>query len=241
MASKVRARALTSLRRILLTVALATVALTYPATEGSAQAHYTSRVSLGVKGGADIARMFFNPSVKQSFKPGAMAGFMFRYVEESHFGLIAELNFIQRGWKENFEGEPFSYERTLDYLQLPVLAHIYFGRRGKFFINVGPEIGVRLSQKVKSDFEWWHASELPGFPKYHQTMQYNEKITQRLDYGISAGLGGEFSINPHNSLNLEVRFYYGLGNLFGASRKDNFNGSNSMALEFTLGYWLRIK
>lgn len=224
---------------------MAIAAITVVAVAGSsdihAQAHYNSRVSLGVKAGADISRMFFNPSVKQDFKPGAMAGLMFRYVEESHFGLIAEANFIQRGWKENFEDAPFEYSRTLDYIQIPVLAHIYFGRRGKFFINVGPEIGVRLSDKANSNFDVLQADKLPDFPKYHSVLQYTEPVTQRVDYGICVGLGGEFSINPRNSLILEARFYYGLGNLFGSSRKDNFNGSNSMALEFTLGYWLRIK
>lgn len=206
-----------------------------------AQTHYNSNVSIGVKGGADLSRMFFNPSVKQGFKPGAMVGVMFRYIEESHFGIVAELNFIQRGWKENFEGEPFSYERTMNYLQLPILAHIYFGRRGRFFANIGPEIGVRLSDSYKADFNVTQAPDITGFPKYHETQQYTEPVKQRVDYGISAGLGGEFSINRRNALNMEVRFYYGLGNLFSSARKDYFNASNSMALEFTLGYWFRIK
>lgn len=209
--------------------------------EGLAQTHYSSNVSIGVKGGADISRMFFNPSVKQGMKPGFMAGFMFRYIEESHFGLIAELNFIQRGWKENFEGEPFSYERTLDYIQLPVLAHIYFGRRGRFFANVGPEIGLRISDSYKSNFDVANTANIAGFPKYHNVMQYSEPIKQRIDYGICAGLGGEFSLNRRNALNIEARFYYGLGNLFSSARKDYFNASNSMAVEFTIGYWFRIK
>ena len=205
------------------------------------QTHYYSNVSLGVRAGADISRMFFNPSVSQGFKPGALAGITFRYVEESHFGLIAELNFIQRGWKEKFEETDYTYQRTMNYLQLPVLAHIYFGRRGRFFANVGPLIGLRLSDSYKSNFDIDNTSMLPDFPKYHGIQQYTEPVKQRVDYGICAGLGGEFNINKRNSLALEVRFYYGLGNLFGSSRKDYFNASNSMALEFTLGYWLRIK
>lgn len=209
--------------------------------EGLAQTHYSSNVSIGVKGGADISRMFFNPSVKQGMKPGFMGGIMFRYIEESHFGLIAELNFIQRGWKENFEGEPFSYERTLNYIQLPVLAHIYFGRRGRFFVNVGPEIGLRISDSYKSNFDIANTANIAAFPKYHNVMQYSEPIKQRIDYGICAGLGGEFSLNRRNALNIEARFYYGLGNLFSSARKDYFNASNSMAVEFTLGYWFRIK
>ncbi len=207
----------------------------------SAQTHYTSRIYVGAKGGVDLSRMFFNPSVKQVLKPGAMFGFMFRYVEERNFGLLAEVNFMQRGWKENFEKEPFSYSRNLDYLQIPVMAHIYFGRRGKCFLNIGPEIGFRLSDKVHSSFDATDVANISNFPRYHETMQYTEEVRQRVDYGICAGLGGEFSINPFHSINLEARFYYGLGNLFGSSKRDNFNASNSMALEITLGYWFRVK
>ncbi len=207
----------------------------------SAQTHYRSNVSVGVKAGADLSKVFFNPSVKQLLNPGALAGVTFRYIEESHFGLIAEVNFTQRGWKENFEESPYSYSRRLDYLMIPVLAHIYFGRRGRFFLNVGPEIGIRISDSYKSNFDVALAPNLPDFNKYHNIKQYTEPIKQRVDYGIAAGLGGEFSINQRNAISAEVRFYYGLGNLFSSARKDYFNASNSMNLEFTLGYWLRIK
>lgn len=220
---------------------LAIVIATFALEPVSAQTHYRSNVSIGVKGGADLSRVFFNPKVKQDFLPGAMAGLMFRYVEESHFGIVAELNMLQHGWKENFEGAPYRYSRTMEYLELPILAHIYFGHRGKFFVNVGPEFGVRLSDHTKCNFETSKASTLEDWPTYHNTLQYDEALKGRFDYGIAAGVGGEFGITPRHSLNLEVRFYYGLGNLFGAGRKDNFNASNTMALEFTLGYWFRIK
>ena len=97
--------------------------------------HYSSNVAIGVKGGVDFSRVFFNPSVDQKMKMGMSGGFMFRYIEENHFGLIAELNFVQRGWEEDFEDAPYNYSRTLNYLELPVMAHIFFGRRGKFFFN----------------------------------------------------------------------------------------------------------
>ena len=220
---------------------VASVATALSSISSYSQTHYSSNVSLGVKGGADISRMFFNPSVPQTFKPGALFGVTFRYIEESHFGLIAEANFVQRGWKESFEETSYSYSRTLNYIQIPVLAHIYFGRRGRFFANVGPEIGFRLSDSASSNFDVSKAESLPDFPKYHNTLQYTEPVTQRVDYGISAGLGGEFDIHRRHSLNLEVRFYYGLGNLFASRKSDNFNASNSMCLQFTLGYWFRIK
>ena len=224
-------------------LAAATAAMMISLLSASAlgQSHYAANLSVGARAGADISRNFFNPSVKQLMKPGALAGVTFRYVEENHFGLIAELNWIQRGWKENFEGAPYVYERNIDYLQLPVMAHIYFGRRGRFFINAGPLVALRLGDSVKCNFDTDNTSSLPDFPKWHSLKQYDEPIRQTIDYGICAGIGGEFLITPRHSLSLECRFYYGLGNLFGSSRRDNYNASNSMALEFSLGYWIRVK
>ena len=83
-----------------------------------------------------------------------MAGIMFRYIEENHFGLIGEVNFEQRGWKENFEEAPYSYSRDLSYIQIPLLAHIYFGsEKAKFFFNAGPEIGFMIAEKTNSNFD----------------------------------------------------------------------------------------
>lgn len=208
-----------------------------------AQTHYSSNVSIGVRGGADISRVFFSPSVRQKMmNPGMTAGVMVRYIEENHFGLIAELNFVQRGWKENFEEAPYDYKRTLNYIELPVLAHIYFGRRGKFFFNAGPQVALFLGESTSANFDPKDMASLPDFP-YNNRMneQMLMDVTQKIDYGISAGLGGEFNINPRNSISLEARFYYGLGNIFPSKRIDTYSASNQMSISLALGYWFRIK
>lgn len=221
--------------------ALAVVALAGMAT-ASAQTHYDANLTVGVHAGADVSRVFFNPSVRQKLPFGATAGFSFRYVEENHFGLIAELNFAQRGWEENFEEAPYSYRRTLNYIQIPVLAHIYFGRRGRFFFNAGPEIGFLIGESTSANFDPKDMATLPGFPN---TNRMNEQMLMRaqnhVDYGISAGLGGEFNVTERHAVSLEARFYYGLGNIFKSARTDVFAGSNSMAVSLTVGYLFRLK
>ncbi|MBO5029359.1 MAG: PorT family protein [Muribaculaceae bacterium] len=216
-------------------IILATIAV-------NAQSHYRANLTVGVKAGADISRMFFNPGVNQGLKPGATAGVSFRYVEEEHFGLIAELNWVQRGWKENFEGAPYRYSRTLNYLQLPILAHIYFGRRGRFFFNAGPEIGVLLAESTSANFNPAEMAALPDFPNTNRmNVQMTLKAKHRFDYGISAGLGAEFNVTPKHAVAFEARFYYGLGNLFSSERTAPFSGSNSMAVSATLGYLFRLR
>lgn len=204
------------------------------------QTHYSSNVALGVKGGMDLSRVNFTPSLKQSFLPGANVGVMIRYIEENHFGLIGEVNFEQRGWKENFEELPFQYSRTLNYIQIPFLAHIYFGRRGRFFFNAGPEVGFMIGESTESNFDYKNVESVAGFPR-RTVYQYLTAAEPKVDYGISAGMGGEFNINPKNSIFIEGRFYYGLGNVLKSGRTENFRGANSMSIMISAGYWFRIK
>lgn len=206
-----------------------------------AQTHYSSNIAVGVKAGIDFSKILFTPSVEQNLLPGIIAGLTFRYIEENHFGLIAEMIFQQRGWEDDLSDSNYKYSRRLNYLQIPVMAHIYFGRRAKFFINAGPEIGFRLSESTDCNFNPDEIASLPQFPYENRNWQHIfEKSKQKIDYGISGGIGGEFNINPRNAVYIEGRFYYGLGNLFKSGRKDPFSSSNSMSIMLSLGYWFRI-
>ena len=46
------------------------------------------------------------------------------------------------------------------------------------------------------------------------------------DYGIAIGLGGEYSHPKVGHFLLEARYYYGLGNIYGSSKRDFFSKSN---------------
>lgn len=209
---------------------------------GSAQTHYAANIALGAHGGIDLSRVFFTPNVRQGWPVYPMLGVQFRYVEENHFGLIAELNYVRRGWKENFEGLPFSYQRNLDYLEIPIYAHIYFGRRAKFFLNAGPQIGFKIGENYSANFNPYDMANIPNFPNINRRNdQMTEKITQKVDYGISTGIGCEYNINPKNAVTLEARYYFGLGNLFPSKRQDIFRASNTMYIAILAGYWFRIK
>ena len=62
------------------------------------QTHYEGTFAVGGKAGVTLSKVNFNPTVQQTMLPGITAGAMFRYIEEKHFGLIAELSLTQRGW-----------------------------------------------------------------------------------------------------------------------------------------------
>lgn len=207
-----------------------------------AQTHFESRVDIGARGGVTLSTVMFRPSIMGKLGLGYTGGLTFRYSEENHFGLIAEVNLVQRGWAEKFEDLPYNYQRVLNYVEVPIMSHIYFGKRGRFFINAGPEIAYYLGDKIISNFDYKDTSDLEGFnDKNRRVEQLTMDISQKLDFGIVAGLGGEFSVNRRNSLSLEARVYYGIGNVMPSGRQDTFSLSNQLSFSITAGYWFRIK
>lgn len=209
----------------------------------TAQTHYEGTIAVGGKAGASLSRVNFNPSVEQTMLPGMTAGVMFRYVEEKNFGLIAELNLTQRGWKENFEESDYRYSHRFSYLELPIMTHIFFGnQRVKGFFNLGPELNVLLGNGINSNFSYEEADGLDYFiDDTRHIEQMTMKVNNRFDYGICGGAGMEINLNPKHSLLLEGRFYYGLTDVFPNHKTDIFSSSNSMSITVTLGYFYRLK
>lgn len=225
-----------------LSLAIAIIACLAPFYKASAQTHYVPRVSVGAHAGMTMGEVGFTPSVRQSFIQGFTFGGSFRWAEERHVGLVAELNFAQRGWKENFEDHPFSYSRRLSYIEIPVMTHIFFGgRRVCGFINLGPQIGYMISSSISADFDYTNISSVNGFPANRQTEQLAMDIKNRFDYGITAGAGIEFYISPRNSIQLQGRYYYGLGNIFPSSKKDHFSSSRTSMISITASYIFRLR
>jgi len=215
----------------------------FTALTTTAQTHHEGNIAVGGKAGATFSRVNFNPTVQQTMLPGMTAGVMFRYIEEKNFGLIAELNLTQRGWKEAFDNADYNYSHRFTYLELPVMTHIYFGnQRIKGFFNLGPELNVMLGDGISSNFAYQEAADMDYF--VHDTRhieQLTMNINNRLDYGICAGAGLELNLNRRHSLLLEGRFYYGLTDVFPNHKTDIFAGSNSMTVSVTIGYFYRLK
>lgn len=228
--------------RIVSTVFLLTAVLSV-----SAQRVYEPKFYVGVKGGASLSMMSFSPSVKQSFGPGVLGGVTVRYTEEKIFGLMAELYFVQRGWKENFneEGQPplgLNYQRTLTYVTLPVMTHIYFGNdRVHGFVNLGPSVSYMISESTSSNFDYHNPGAVPEFPgTYRPVEQLVMPVKNKFDYGLSAGLGAELFFGK-NSIMIEGRYYFGLGGIYPGSKKDIFSASRPMSIEISAAYMFRIK
>lgn len=201
--------------------------------------NFKRELSIGVKGGVTIPSMAFSPEIEQNTWIGATTGVTMRYIEEKIFGLIVEANFSQRGWDETFENDPYNYRRTLNYLEIPFLAHIYFGSE-KFhgFVNLGPQLGIMLNDTESSNFD---TNNPPTFTDPNKIKEvYNMPVKTIFDYGITGGLGVELRFNRHIII-LEGRYYFGLGDIYGNHKSDVFYGSSAnRGFLATLSYMFRI-
>lgn len=210
----------------------------------AADLFYNHNLSIGAKGGVTLSKVNFQSSVPQKMITGAIIGASIRYIEEKHFGLIAEFNLEQRGWNEDFKPlEGYSFKKQFTYLQIPLLTHIYFGSdKARFFVNAGPEIGFMIGDKTSSNFDYENAASNEDLiNSYRKIEQFTLPVERKFDYGISASLGMEFNMSSKHALNLEGRFYYGLNDVFSNKKSDPFQGSSSMSIMITLGYNIRIK
>lgn len=212
--------------------------------KASAQYYYSPEFCVGGHGGVTLSTMAFSPKVKQSMLPGALFGVTARYTEEKFFGLIAEVNFEQRGWKEKFDdGTNFEYSRSLTYIQIPFMTHFYFGsRKFKGFINLGPSVSVLIGEGISSNFNYRNPASVAGFDiENRHTNQMNMEVKNKFDYGVVGGAGMELILKRKHSIMLEARYYFGLGNIFPAAKKDEFSASRSTSIEVCLGYMFHIK
>ncbi|MCM1292741.1 MAG: PorT family protein [Bacteroides sp.] len=209
----------------------------------TAQRAYEPKFSIGGKAGVTFSKMAFTPGVEQSMNMGTTFGVAARYTEEKFFGLIAELKIEQRGWKETFDETAFNFSRTLTYIQLPLLTHVYFGsEKVRGFINLGPSVGYMISSSVSSNFDYMNPATVPDFPiENRHVNQMSMPVKNKFDYGILGGAGVELILKKKHSILLEGRYYYGLGNIFSAKKKDEFSASRGTSIEVTIGYMFRIK
>ena len=199
---------------------------------------------VGVGAGPVFSQIDFVPRIPQTMHQGISGGLSLKYISEKHLGILTELNFTQRGWTEDFTDliPEHSYSRTLNYLELPIMTHIYFGDKVRFIVNIGPQVSYMLGEKstmndALSDYIDGVLAEDPDFPI---GIQY-QPIDNRVDYGLVGGMGIEFN-TAIGSFDLEGRYYFGLGDSFDNTRSSASNFSRSAHRYFAgkLTYYFKV-
>lgn len=205
----------------------------------SAQERIPREIHLGVVGGANISQYTFHPTVSQRYTGSYTMGVAARYIEEQYFGLQMELLLTERGFADLWEPntEDWVFERKLLYVELPVMAHVYFnmGKRNQVAVDLGPKLAWFLSDRTNSNLPDNYGQT--GLSVGNQYMHHELPIEKKFDYGLQFGLGYEFRINELLSAQLTGRYYFGLGNLWPDSKADHFEQASNSSFQISLGVW----
>jgi len=186
---------------------------------------------IGVKGGMTFSKVRFYPNVMESFQQGNSGGIMFRLISEPHIGFQVEVNYTQKGWKEDSVG----YTRRLNYLSIPIMTHINIGKKAfRFTINLGPEVSYKISEEEKFNPPATIVSGDPGYRTY-----FGKPTDTNLDFLFTAGIGMEYHLKKGGAFALEGRAFYSLPNLFSP---DNYpyKVSQSNGAQVTFAYMFQF-
>jgi hypothetical protein len=195
--------------------------------------------AFGVNAGANLSQMRFNSGIyiPQGFYAQPSGGLTVRYISENHFGIIGELNYSLCGWTEKKDtlgsAHLNEYTRSLAYLEVPLLTHLYFnlGKRARFIVNAGPQFRYNIGEAVK---EKVIADENANWRYYDD----DYKIANKFDYGLKGAMGIEIRTGI-GSFILSGSYYFGLADIFNNKRDDVFQSSSNQIIGINLTYLIR--
>ena len=218
---------------------------------------YRSDLAIGINGGVAMNTISFSPTVQQNMYIGPEVGLSLRYTCEKYFSLVCalqgEINFSRQGWSETPEDGRYAYKRHMDYIHIPFLTRLGFGRERKGimgYIILGPQIGFCIGESDTRTGAWGDAINPynPEGPMINVPLnpegpwqQYNLGIEKKFEYGIIGGGGIEFSHPSIGHFALDGRYFFGLSDIFGNGKKDPFGRSANSTITVKLSYFWDIK
>lgn len=194
----------------------------------------TPEIYVGVHGGVTASSVLFTPTVDnmtpiyQACVLGGNGGLVFRYGAHKCCAIQIELNYQHRGWRET-KGED-AYSRELHYIELPLLMNLNFGnQRCRGFLNLGPQIGYCV----------WDNNGDGTYLSNNKT-QY-KPIDHPFDWGIAGGIGVYYRSRNAGLYQIEARFNYSLGGIYGTGLTDYFAMASPIDLSINLAWMWEIK
>jgi hypothetical protein len=213
--------------------------------------------AVGVSGGYIMSSINFQPEVTQRQLGGTIGGVTFRYTTEKYFSsvcaIVGEVNYAQIGWKQkilDLQDQPVinsvtgmaeEYQRRINYVQVPIMARLGWGRERKgmqFFFQAGPQIGFFLNEKTEANYDLSKRNLKDRTSKV--VNQEAMPVENKFDFGITGGIGLEYSHPVVGHFMVEARYYYGLGNIYGNSKRDYFGRSNFSNIVIKASYLFDI-
>jgi len=203
-----------------------------------------AQVTFMPKVGTSWSTVSFNEDINDQFLGdfdyGSKAGLIIGIAAEiplggDMFSLQGELLFHQKGYTSKYAESEMSssYKTTLNYLELPVLARVNFG---KFYAATGTYIGFGVGGKYEgSDTYLGYTAQHEGKVKFGEEPDNyagSNTYINAFDFGIQMGAGVKVSI-----IVIDLRFGLGLTDLI--DKRDLNTETRNRSLQLTVGFPLR--
>ena len=208
-----------------------------------AQSKQQPEWNIGVGFGPTFSSMsfvtFYPPNVKTKNSSQYHGGVAVRYISEKNLGIIGEINYSQQGWEGSYKDYPlYKHSHSLTYIEVPILTHIYFGNKVRFFVNLGPKVQFLIDEKEKINEAL--ANSIANNTDGLSILQYNKNADNKFDYGLLAGLGMEFRTGIGHFA-IEGRYYFGLGDIYNNKKSaENFSRSANRGMSAKLTYYVKL-
>ena len=108
----------------------------------------------------------------------------------------------------------------------------------QFFFQAGPQIGFFLNEKTEANYDLSKRNLKDRTSKV--VNQEAMPVENKFDFGITGGIGLEYSHPVVGHFMVEARYYYGLGNIYGNSKRDYFGRSNFSNIVIKASYLFDI-
>lgn len=169
----------------------------------------TNRFDIGIEAGGGLASLRDNDSYKEygSSDIGFLGGVVVQYNFPKLISIRTGLFIDQKRINIDFplygvptqEPENIRMYYHFNYLTIPLLARLTFGKKIKFYTDIGPS----LSHLTKVEFGFDGSGESADFTTYYK----------KWSIGLSGGLGGGIEINRRMVGTIELRHTMGLNDI----------------------------
>ena len=232
----------------------------------AAGAGLADQVLIGLHGGLSVPNLRGGDnefSQGYSSRMGPYFGFFAEYTLRPHFSVRAEVSYASQGGKRDGR-QPviidlpglvlppglilyadYQNETILDYIEIPLLAQLAWGERPRFFINVGPYIGLLVRAKTVTKGLSSLYTDRSGNPllippdfqplppvSFNATTDIKDDIND-IGAGIAGGIGLAVPAGP-GEIVLGIRFSLGLSNI--QTDVESYGKNRTGALVATVGY-----
>ncbi len=188
--------------------------------------------------GPEIGAAFSNhgkDADDSDYKSGLVAGGFVTYSIRDTYAFTGKVLFNQKGSK----WEDGDVKERLNYIEIPVLARVFFNREGTIRPNVffGPSFGFLTGAQVKlGDNDYENIEDINDYPLFDGAESYKD-VYNTFDFGVSLGLGLSIRVANEMYFIIDTRYTYGLSEIYknADGSSNNQNATVTAGLSFGIG------